>query len=105
MDLLDGKVLIGHDNGMIQTVNVDGTDRTRHAASHHDGEAWGLEVLEDKGTFLTAGDDNTIYEFSIKDKQMVREGKVWTHELYGGKAYETAKIKSTASTMGSNPVQ
>jgi hypothetical protein len=28
-------------------------------------------------------------EFSIKDKQLVREGKVWTYELYGGKAYET----------------
>ena len=27
MDLLGGKILVGHDNGIIQTVNIDGTDR------------------------------------------------------------------------------
>ena len=73
--------------------------------SHHDGEAWGLEVLQDKGTFLTCGDDNQIFEFSIKDKKMIKQGKVWSFELFGGKPYETAKIKSTASTLSSYPVQ
>ena len=57
--------------------------------SHYDGEAWGLFVIEDKGTFLTCGDDNTIMEFSIKDKKMLRSGKVWTLDFMGGKAYET----------------
>ena len=61
-------------------------------------------MLEDKGTFLTCGDDKTLFEFSIKDKALVREGRVWTYELYGGKAYSTEKIKSTASTMGNAPV-
>jgi WD40 repeat protein len=104
MDLLGGKILVGHDNGIIQTVNVDGTDRQRVHHSHHNGESWGLEVIEDKGTYLTCGDDNTIYEFSIKDKQLVREGKVWTYEMYGGEKYETKKIKSTASSMSTVPV-
>jgi len=27
IDILDGKILVGHDNGKIQTVNVDGTDK------------------------------------------------------------------------------
>ena len=45
LDILDGKILVGHDNGRIQTINVDGTNRTRVHDSHHDGEAWGLEVL------------------------------------------------------------
>jgi len=50
--------------------------------------------VPEKGTFLTCGDDNTIYEFSISKKQMVKQGKVWTAELFGGKPYETTKIKS-----------
>jgi len=69
------------------------------------GEAWGLEILQDKGTFLTCGDDNQICEFSIKDKKVVKQGKVWSMDLMGGKSYETNKIKSTASTMSSCPVQ
>jgi len=101
---LDGKIAVGHDNGKIQTVNVDGTNRQIVNASHFDGEAWGLQVIEDKGTFITCGDDNLIYEYSIKDKKMVREAKVWTYDMYGGKAYETSKIKSTASTLSSTPV-
>lgn len=74
-------------------------------ASHCDGEAWGLEVIQDKGTYLTCGDDNLIYEYSIKDKKMIKQGKIWSFDMMGGKAYETNKIKSTASTMSSHPVQ
>jgi hypothetical protein len=102
--VLNGKILVGHDNGKIQTVNVDGTDKQLINASHCDGEAWGLEVIKEKGTFLTCGDDNLIYEYSIKDKKMVKQGKVWSFDMMGGKAYETSKIKSTASTMSSHPV-
>ena len=72
LDVMDGKILIGHDNGIIQTVNVDGSGKQIVNASHHDGETWGLCVVESKGTFLTCGDDNTIYEVSTKDKKMIR---------------------------------
>ena len=103
LDILDGKILVGHENGKIQTVNVDGTNKLIINASHYDGEAWGLQVVPEKGTFLSCGDDNTIYEFNVSKKQMVKQGKVWTPELFGGKPYETTKIKSTASTMSSHP--
>lgn len=105
IDVLDGKILIGHDNGRIQTVNVDGTDKKLINASHCDGETWGLEVIQDKGTFLTCGDDNLIHEYDIKKKEMVRSGKIWSFDLMGGKAYDTKKIKSTASTLSQYPVQ
>jgi hypothetical protein len=36
---------------------------------------------------------------------MVKQGKVWTAELFGGKPYETKKIASTASSMSSHPAQ
>jgi len=99
IDVLDGKILVGHDNGKIQTVNVDGTDKKLINASHCDGESWGLEVIQDKGTFLTCGDDNLIYEYDIKSKAMIKSGKIWSFDLMGGKAYDTKKIKSTASTL------
>ena len=53
---------------------------------------------------MTCGDDNKIFEFSIKDKKLVKQGKVWTQEMNKGKAYSTEKIKSTASTLSQTPV-
>ena len=84
-------------------MNVDGTNKKVVSASHSDGEVWGLETCGSNGTFLTVGDDNTIYEFSIKDKSMVRKAKVWTFELNGGQPYETSKMKPTASTLSKHP--
>jgi len=104
IDILDGKVVVGHDNGVIQTVNVDGTNKQVVQISHHDGESWGLQVIQDKGTFLTSGDDNQFYEYSIADRKCVKKGKVWTMELFGGKDYNTPNMKSTASTLSSYPV-
>jgi len=42
---------------------------------------------------------------SIKDKKVVKQGKVWSYDMMGGKPYETQKIKSTASTLSAYPVQ
>ena len=96
---MDGKVLVGHDNGRIVTVNVDTEEEIIHGVSHHDGECWGLEVLPESGTFLTCGDDNEFMEISVFDKKVLRTGYVWLPEYNNGKAYETTKIRSTASTM------
>lgn len=104
LDLLDGKILVGNDNGRIQTVGVDGTGLVTVNSTHMDGEAWGLEVLQEKGTFLTCGDDNQMYEYSVKEKKVIKEGKIWSAELFDGKAFDTSKIKSTASTLSAHPV-
>lgn len=103
LDILDGKILVGHDNGIIQTVNVDGTNKKVVSASHYDGEVWGLDYSDETGTFFTCGDDNTIYEFNVKDKAMVRKAKIWSFDLNNGKPYETEKMKSTASTLAKTP--
>jgi hypothetical protein len=55
---LDGSVLIGHDNGVIATANIDTEAQQIHSNSHCDGEVWGLEINPDKGTFYTSGDYN-----------------------------------------------
>jgi hypothetical protein len=38
-------------------------------------------------------------EVSIRERKVLRAGKIWTKEMNGDKAYETKKIRSTASTL------
>lgn len=37
--------------------------------SHHDGEVWGLCVIEEEGKFVTSGDDNKILLFDIATRK------------------------------------
>lgn len=78
IDYMDGKILVGHDNGRICTYDIDGGNMVQVNTSHYDGECWGLEVLQESGTFLTCGDDNEFHEYSIKEKNVIRSGKIWT---------------------------
>ena len=103
LDFLDGRVLIGHDNGHIMTLELASGQQSCHMDTHCDGEVWGLEVNPSKNTFLTSGDDNQFMEYSIKDRKQIRAGKVWTSEINGGKSYENSKIRSTASSLSSQP--
>ena len=103
MDYLDGKILVGHDNGRIVTLDIEGRNEQLVTTAHHDGECWGLEVIPEQGTFLTCGDDNEFHEISIREKRVLRSGKVWLPEHNDGKPYETNKIRSTASTLSSLP--
>lgn len=99
LDYMQGKILIGHDNGRICTTDIEGNNMVTHNYSHCDGESWGLEVIPQHGTFLTCGDDNQFLEISIRDRKVLRSGKIWTKEMNNDKPYETKKIRSTASTL------
>lgn len=99
IDYMQGKVLLGHDTGKISTLNLEDEVETVHNYSHHDGECWGLEIIPEKGTFLTAGDDNTIMEVDMRQRKVVRTGKVWTPDFTDGKPYKSTKGRSTASSM------
>lgn len=104
IDVLNGKILCGVDNGKIITVNVDGSNKEIHSTTHCNGEAWGLHVIQEKGTFLTCADDNNFFEYSISEKKLLRSGKIWMSNFYGGKPYEAAPGKTkTASTMSTIP--
>ena len=67
IDVFNGKILCGVDNGKIITVNVDGSNKEIHSTTHCNGEAWGLHVIQDKGTFFTCDDDNNFFEYSIAE--------------------------------------
>lgn len=100
---MDGSILIGHDSGVIVTCDIETEAQQVHAVSHCDGEVWGLEVNNERGTFYTSGDDNQFMEFDLAARRVVRKGKVWSNEYNNGKPYELTKIRSTASTLSSCP--
>lgn len=104
IDYLDGVILVGQDSGRVITCDVNGAEPQKiHMVSHNDGESWGLQIIQENGTYLTCGDDNEFHEYNINNKTFVRSGKVWTLDLNDGKEYVTKKIRSTASTMSAFP--
>ena len=103
IDYMDGLILVGQDCGRICTVDVEGAQQKLISATHFEGECWGLDIIQENGTYLTCADDNEFHEYNIVNKQFVRSGKVWTQELNDGKDYASKKIRSTASTMSGLP--
>lgn len=95
--------MVGHDNGRIVTVDIEGKSQQLISTTVHDGEAWGLEVIPENGTFLASGDDNEFHEYSMSERRVIRSGKIWSNDYNGGRPYETNKIRSTASSMSGYP--
>lgn len=85
-------------------MDIDGNNRKSLMHSHADGEVWGLAIIPESDIFITCGDDNRIYEFSISQKRCIRQGKIFTSEMNDGQAYDQGKKpRSTASTMSKYP--
>jgi WD40 repeat protein len=71
-DYFNGRILVGLRNGSIYEVN-EATEEKKHLlASHHEGEAWGLEVVPEDNLILTIGDDNKVMVFDYEQKQFLR---------------------------------
>ena len=68
-------------------------------ASHHEGEAWGLEIVPEANTVFSVGDDNKILEYDYENKKYVRKGIIAPNPT---KNQEKAK-KVTASTLSYYP--
>jgi microtubule-associated protein-like 1/2 len=64
--------------------------------SHFEGEAWGLEILDD-GQVVTCGDDNRVMLFDSIKRQYVRGGKI------SDKKMKDPTKKSMASTVSQMP--
>ena len=45
-------------------------------ASHHEGEAWGLEVIPEENLILTIGDDNKVMMFDYNTKTFIKKGTI-----------------------------
>jgi hypothetical protein len=48
--------------------------------SHCDGEAWGLGITEED-CFVTSGDDNQIFSWSIKDRKVIATSELCDEEM------------------------
>jgi WD40 repeat protein len=74
VDMKGDMILTGLRNGTILEINAKG-DKCEIMKSHCDGEAWGLGIL-DGNNFVTSGDDNQIFAWSIKDRKAVCCGEI-----------------------------
>ena len=65
-------------------------------ASHHEGEAWGLQVIPGEEMIITCGDDNKIMAYDYQKRQLIKEAIISNSE----EAREEEKSKqSTAATL------
>ena len=44
--------------------------------SHHDGEAWGLAIIEEQNKFITSCDDNKLLMYDMTSRRCVQRGLV-----------------------------
>jgi hypothetical protein len=87
-------------NGSIYEID-EATGEKRHIlASHHEGEAWGLDIVPKDNVILTIGDDNKVMVFDYENKKFVRKGTI--SEKSQPNNTEKAK-KVTASTLSVYP--
>ena len=99
LDLFEGKILAGLDNGLLITMDLEGNNRKYPMTSHFDGEVWGLAVIPDSDKFLTCGDDNRIFEYSSSDFKCTRFAKIYVKDSLATEYDPQKKIKGTASTL------
>lgn len=55
----------------------ESTEEKKHIlASHHEGEAWGLEIIPEDNQILTIGDDNKVLVYNYETKKFVTRGTI-----------------------------
>jgi len=98
IDYFNGKILAGLRSGSIFEVDEATEERRQLLASHHEGEAWGLEVIPEDNCLMTVGDDNKILIFDYEQKRFVKKGTL------SEKTPKPEKVKKvTASTLSVYP--
>lgn len=98
IDFFNGRILCGLRNGTILEVNLESEEKKTLLASHHEGEAWGVHLINETKQMLTIGDDNKVMLFDYENKRFIRKGTI------GKKAIDRVRAKqSTASTLSAYP--
>lgn len=92
LDKSGDTILAGLKNGTVCLVS-GGKIAKELLKAHHDGEVWGLEVLE-SGDVLTTGDDNKLMLWNAKERRNKAVVKI---------SDKTVKLKYGASSMTAYP--
>jgi WD40 repeat protein len=71
--------------------------------SHHDGEVWGLESMEDEAMFITSGDDNKLLMYDIKQKKCILRGVIVEEEVGEAPSKIAYKRGGAATTSSYSP--
>ena len=69
-------LLVGLRNGHIVECDISKNAKETIMHSHHDGEVWGLAVLEEQGMFVTSCDDNKLLMYEVAKRKCVQRGQV-----------------------------
>jgi WD40 repeat protein len=95
IDYFNGNILVGLRNGTIYEINESTGEKRQLMASHHEGEAWGLDIVPETHSIFSVGDDNKILELDYENKRYVKRGTIAPNP-----SKNEAKIKKvTASTL------
>ena len=98
IDCFNGKLLVGLRNGTIIEIDIATEEKKTLLSSHHEGEAWGLHIIEETKQFLTIGDDNKLMLYDFDNKRYLKKGTI------GKKPIDRVRAKqSTASTLSVYP--
>ena len=64
-------LLVGMRNGNIVECDIAKEVKETIMHSHHDGEVWGLTVLDEDNKYITSGDDNKILMFDMLTRKCI----------------------------------
>jgi WD40 repeat protein len=64
-------LLVGLRNGSIFEYDITNNAKECIMQSHHDGESWGLVVIEGENKYITSGDDNKILMYDLIQKKVI----------------------------------
>ncbi len=96
-------LLVGLRNGGIVECDIKKQIKETIMHSHHDGEVWGLCVLEAHGKFITSGDDNKLLMFDMDTKKCVQRGLISPDTEATSAVTPISRPVGGASTTSSEP--
>ncbi len=98
-------LLVGLRSGTILEFDVDKNAKETIMQAHHDGESWGLCVIEDQGKYFTSGDDNKVLMYDIETRKVIQKGEVRVLDEEGKDplAGKVKKLVGGASTTSKEP--
>ena len=73
-------LLVGLRNGQILEFDITNNAKECIMHSHHDGESWGLVVIEGDNKYITSGDDNKLLMYDALTHKVIQRGEVVPEE-------------------------
>jgi hypothetical protein len=96
-------LLVGLRNGHIVECDITKNAKETIMHSHHDGEVWGLAVLEEQGMFVTSCDDNKLLMYEVAKRKCVQRGQVTIGSEEAKSVKKSEERKGGASTLSMEP--